>query len=783
MGHRDAPIEPPLLNRKQRLLQEAMQLFKKWQYRDAEQRSVELLEVAQHSQDTKTQTVALLIAGQSQESLGEYRTSLRSFEQMLTLPQHPQQEKTALGWAYNGIGLAYIGLGEHTKAIENFKKYLDLEKRLGDEAGQGAACGSLGNAYITAGQYESAIEYLEKQLEIAEQLDDEPGQGRACGNLGCAYDGLGQYKTAIEYLNKDLDIAKRLNDTPGQGKAYANLGNAYDGLGQCKEAIGYHQSCLEIAKQLDDKPGQRAAYNNLGCAHHGLGQYKEAIGYHRSCLEIAEQLDDKPGQGIAYGNLGNAHRGLGQYEEAIGYHQSCLDIVEQLDDLPGQGAAYGNLGNAYSSSGQYKMAIQYHQKHLDIAKQLNDKLGQKAAFGNLGFDFAQSGQLEEACCHFASSDALVRQLEAQLAHGQWRRHLLAFGEEHTRFMDSWVVAAARSGDMAEALRVEERRRCQSELAYQADAVRGRHEGEIKDDDVSVDGLKAMATSVGAAFVVVMKKFDSALLTWVLSGETGELVYERCLDKAYEDEEIAEWMESVTFAGWAEWQRAFGRARRRITEEESSGRFLGQAGLKRAAELFVPDGMKGDLDEELWASIRDPATFPETVCGLSVAFKNLQQHFFQRADKAMEELSKLVWEPIVNECPALERVVRGDCPSTKPVSAVFFSSSFSSLSRSLVFRVWCVLCCPLWLQIYFLPDPSLSSIPFCALKTGGHYLIEKALVAQASSLRTLDCARVKWEAICSESRSPSKVGMECSFHDAISSSFTLLFSPPPPPFSR
>ena len=66
-----------------------------------------------------------------------------------------------------------------------------------------------------------------------------------------------------------------------------------------------------------------------------------------------------------------------------------------------------------------------------------------------------------------------------------------------------------------------------------------------------------------------------------------------------------------------------------------------------------------------------------------------------------------------------------------------------------------------LQIYFLPDPFLSSIPFSALKVGKRFLIERALVAQASSLRTLDCARIRWDAICSEPPSSlaPKVGLE------------------------
>lgn len=60
------------------------------------------------------------------------------------------------------------------------------------------------------------------------------------------------------------------------------------------------------------------------------------------------------------------------------------------------------------------------------------------------------------------------------------------------------------------------------------------------------------------------------------------------------------------------------------------------------------------------------------------------------------------------------------------------------------------------QVYFLPDPFLSPIPFVALKTGGRPLIQKACVAQASSLRTLYRARVRWDAICNTTKSPPEV---------------------------
>ena len=784
------------------LRREAEELYERWQYQDAKRRSLQLLEVAKDSQDTYTQALALLIAGNSQRELGEYRASVQSFEQMLTLPQGPQHEKIVRGTAYNGTGAAYIHLGEHAKAIENFTKYLeiagqlndkagqgaaysnmasayiamgqhtraienleislDIAQQLGDMPGQGAAYGGLGIAYIETGQYAKAIENLEKDLDIAQQLNDTPGQGRAYGNMGnaciamgqyaraiekiekhldiaqqlgdtpgqgkaygnmgAAYIAMGQYARAIENLEKDLDIVQQLGDTPGQGKAYGNMAAAYIEMGQYTKAIENLEVYLDIAQRLDDAPGQGKAFGNLGNAFMEMGQYARAIDNLEKCLGIAQQLDDKPGQERAHGNLGGACRELGQHARAIENMEKCLDIAQQLDDTPGRGRAYGNLGGVYVELGQYARAIDNLEKCLDIAQQLDDTLeqgrvygnlalaysglgepekgieyghkllqiaqelddmpAQRTAHGNLGVAFARSGQLDLACRHFASSDALARQLEAQLTRGQWRRHLLSFGEAHTRFMDTWVVSAARSGDMVEALRVEEQRRCRSELAYQADTVWGRREGGVKDGDVSVDELKAMATSADAAFVVVVKMFDSALLTWVLSGETGELVYERCLDKAHQDQDIAEWVASVTFAKWEGWHQTFSKARDELVRLRKASGLDEESSVADLIQSTFPDAMKGDMDEELWASIRDPSTFRSTICGFGPVFSALQRHIFLKAERAMGKLSTLLLEPIVDKCPALEKIVRGDCPSTKPVGAWLSSNSCACFSFSL-----------------------------------------------------------------------------------------------------
>ena len=573
--------------------------------------------------------------------MGEFRASLDSFKYMLTLSQSLHNEASVQGWAYNGIGLAYESMG----------------------------------------QYQDAIEFAKKDLDIAQQLRDKRGQGRAYCNIGNAYHRMGQYKMAIQYLKSQLEIVQQLNDEPGRGAAFCGLGVTYQKMGQYEAAIRYLKTSLDIARQLHDRPGRRLAYKWLGICYRETGQYDTAIDYAKKQLDIAQQLNDAPGLRDAYSNFGNVYYRLGQHEAAIKYHKKHLEITAELGDTRGQGVAYGNLACAYSGLGQDQTAIDYGHKYLEIVQQLDDKPRQRHAHGDLGVLYARSGQLDLACSHFASSDSLMHQMEAQLADGQWRRRLLEFGEQLAFVLDEWVLAAARSGKMMEALRVEERRRCRSELAYQEDAVRSKQE-------VSEGELKTMASSADAAFVVIIKMYRGALLTWMLSGESGELLYANITDIEEKEGAIKEWTKHVTFAEWAEWQQAFSKLRKWLKNEEIECQPVSEAEREKAAEYVIKEDMKGDLDEELWASIHDPATLLQTVSWETGASKQLHNHFLQKAEKAMEELSKILWQPIVEKCQALKDAVQGDAPHTKPVSECLFVLSCLTLSffrvRTIVF---------------------------------------------------------------------------------------------------
>lgn len=167
-------------------------------------------------------------------------------------------------------------------------------------------------------------------------------------------------------------------------------------------------------------------------------------------------------------------------------------------------------------------------------------------------------------------------MEKGLSVGDWRRFLLGFLESYAGEMDGWVHATMRQGNHLEALRVEEWRRCRSELHYLADTGSDVFSAAMNSlgAEVTAQGLVDMVKQADSSFVILIKCGSRSLVTWVLSGETGELV---CSDeKDFGEEEITahdinSWLASVNFVHWSKLLQAFSQARSRIKKKKDSGK--------------------------------------------------------------------------------------------------------------------------------------------------------------------------------------------------------------------
>ena len=286
----------------------------------------------------------------------------------------------------NNLGISYNDMGDYGKAIECYKKALEIGKNaLGNNHPDIALYyNNLGSSYYSIGDYKRAIEYHEKALEI----NNHPDVTLSYNNLGTAYSRLGDYNKAIEYHKKALEIIKNKfgDNHPDVAVTYNNIGGSYYSIGDYNKAIEYQEKALEILKNTlgDNHPNVAVSYNNIGAFFHALGDYRRAIVFFEKALEILKNTlgDNHPNVAVSYNNIGILYHALEDYNRAIEYQEKALEIRKNTfgDNHPDVAVSYSNIGETYYALRDYRRAIYCFQKALDFIEPTygnNTQLGKK----------------------------------------------------------------------------------------------------------------------------------------------------------------------------------------------------------------------------------------------------------------------------------------------------------------------------------------------------------------------------------------------------------------------
>jgi tetratricopeptide (TPR) repeat protein len=245
-------------------------------------------------------------------------------------------------WVHMGLGNVSIRLGEYEKAIEFYKKALDIYHMIGDAQGEGKVLGNMGNVSIRLGERDKAFDVYEKALEIYHRIGDASGEGKVLGNMGIAYADLGEFAKAISFYEKQLEISRLIKDPESEANALGNMGLAYIDLGEYRRAIGFYRKQLEITRRTGDAQGEGNALGNMGNAHTALGEYAKAIDLYKEQLEIHRRIGYLLGEGNALGNMGLAYAKMGMHEEAhrcfgassgIFHGLGLKDVVAKIEEM------------------------------------------------------------------------------------------------------------------------------------------------------------------------------------------------------------------------------------------------------------------------------------------------------------------------------------------------------------------------------------------------------------------------------------------------------------------
>lgn len=102
-----------------------------------------------------------------------------------------------IGTFWNNIGVMYFGMNQIDKAIEQFKKAIEI-------SGDFFAYNSLCSAYVVKRQYALGVEAGQ---EAVKRITTTINPGIAYNNLALCFSGLGKNSEAIEIINKALALS------------------------------------------------------------------------------------------------------------------------------------------------------------------------------------------------------------------------------------------------------------------------------------------------------------------------------------------------------------------------------------------------------------------------------------------------------------------------------------------------------------------------------------------------------------------------------------------------
>ncbi|MDM8568694.1 CHAT domain-containing protein, partial [Thiotrichales bacterium HSG1] len=301
--------------------------------------------------------------------------------------------KTIIANNITNIGTVHDSLGQHSEAIEYYKKSQLIDNSLPQQA---SGLANIGVSYDKLGEYQKAIDNLQQAIKIQLKLDDKYGVANNLSNVGIVHKNLAEFTKAIEYYQQALDIQTELGDKRGKGNSLTNLGIIYDQLGQYDKALEHYLAALDLQHETGDQ--QRIANNlsNIGVLHYNLGQNDKAIGYLLQALTIRNKIADKHGKAVDLSNLGAAYANSNLRSKAKRSFQDALTIRRTMGDKRGESIDLANLAAIQADQKQYQESLENFQAALAIDQELGNEAGIAMIQANIGLIYHQLGDNEMA---------------------------------------------------------------------------------------------------------------------------------------------------------------------------------------------------------------------------------------------------------------------------------------------------------------------------------------------------------------------------------------------------
>ena len=298
----------------------------------------EVVYLTESTGDKITEEYALASVAYDYERLTQYNNAIGFYRRALALRQSPEIELGILG----NVGNDYINIGDYIAALDCYDSALKAldefvsakrKSSVNDTLHKAGLLITIGDIYLAMSQYEKALENYKKALELSEQTKNNLSDLLAQLGIGKTYRLKKEYDEAIKSYNKALLDCDEPKNTRNETNVLNQLGEVYLEKSDINGAMEYSQKALKLAEQNNYIDQLHPIYTTLGKIYTAQHNYKQAVLYLQKALAICGKNCSLIGEKDAWEALSNTYEQMKQPALAFDAYRHFIAIRDSVYNI------------------------------------------------------------------------------------------------------------------------------------------------------------------------------------------------------------------------------------------------------------------------------------------------------------------------------------------------------------------------------------------------------------------------------------------------------------------
>lgn len=221
----------------------------------------------------------------------------------------------------------------------------------------------IGICYLNLGKHDRAIENCLQSLNIAEEIQDSVRMGKALNNLGIIYGYKGDYYKSNDYFLQSAYLSEQMFNFNDAAISYSNISASYYDLGDKEKGDLYYDKAMELYKKNEDDYGIASLYLIKGNELYKDEKYKKALKNYDLAESIFEDLETIESLIDVYGYKAQLYNKVNERKKAIEYSFKSIELAKKLESPYSISIAYYNLSSVYEKSKEMGKALEAYKSY------------------------------------------------------------------------------------------------------------------------------------------------------------------------------------------------------------------------------------------------------------------------------------------------------------------------------------------------------------------------------------------------------------------------------------